>query len=62
MIESSITIVERYAAIESLMDLDGGSGKAEASGLRMNLQPVTVPLDNVVVTDDTLMSEAADAI
>ena len=44
------------------MDLDGGSGKAEASGLRMNLQPVTVPLDNVVVTDDTLMSEAADAI
>ena len=32
MIESSIAIVERYAAIESLMDLDGGSGKAEASG------------------------------
>jgi len=62
MLEPGIAIVERDPAIESLMDLYGGSGKAEASGLRMDLQPVTVPLDNVVVTDDTLMSEAADAI
>ena len=62
MLQPRITIVEGYAAIESLMDLDGGSGKAEAWGLRMNLQTVTFPLDNVVVTDDALMSEAADAI
>ena len=37
MLQPSIAIVERYAAIESLMDLDGGPGKAKAAGLRMNL-------------------------
>ena len=62
MLEPSIAIVERDAAIESLMDLDGGSGKAEAAGLRMNLQPAAVPLHDVVVADDALVSEAADAI
>lgn len=62
MIEPSIAIVEGYAAIESLMDVDGGSGKTEATGLRMDLQPLAIPLHDVVVADDTLVSEAADAV
>lgn len=44
------------------MDLDCGSGKAEAAGLWLNLQPLAAPLNDVVVADDTLVSEAADAI
>ena len=44
------------------MDLHGGSGKAEAAGLRMNLQPLPAPLHDIVVADDALVSEAADAI
>src|ERR1700722_5482507 len=43
------------------MDLHGGSGKTEAAGLGMNLQALTVPLHDVVVADDALVSEAADA-
>ncbi len=62
MLQPSIAIVERDPAIESLMDLHGGSGKAEAAGLRMNLQPLAAPLHDVVVADDVLVSEAADAI
>jgi len=43
------------------VDLDGGSGKTKASGLRMDLQPLAVPLHDVVLADDALVSEAADA-
>jgi hypothetical protein len=49
MIEPGIAIVERDTAIESLMDLDFGSGETEAAGLGMNLQPAAVPLHNVIV-------------
>ena len=62
MLKPGIAVVERDPAIESLMDLHGGSGKAEAAGLRMNLQPLAPPLHDVVVADDALVSEAADAI
>ena len=61
MIEPGIAIVERDTAIESLMDLDFGSGEAEAAGLGMNLQPAAVPLHNVIVADDAFMGEATDA-
>ena len=44
------------------MDLDFGSGEAEAAGLRMNLQPAAVPLHNVIVADDAFVSEATDAL
>jgi hypothetical protein len=62
MLQPGIAVVERDPAIESLMDLHGGSGKAEAAGLRMNLQPLAAPLHDVVVADDALVSEATDAI
>ena len=58
MLQPGVAVVERDAAIESLMDLHGGSGKAKAAGLRMNLQPVAAPLHDVVVADDALVSEA----
>ena len=62
MLEPGIAIVERDAAVESLMDLDFGSGETEAAGLRMNLQPAAVPLHNIIVADDAFMSEATDAL
>ena len=61
MIEPGIAIVERDTAIESLMDLDFGSGETEAAGLGMKLQPAAVPLHNVIVADDAFMGEATDA-
>src|SRR5579872_3359231 len=61
MLQPSFAIVERDAAIESLMNLHCGSGKTEAAGLCMNLQPLAAPLHDVVVADDALVSEAADA-
>jgi len=44
------------------MDLHGRSGEAEAAGLRMDLQPQAAPSHDVVVADNALVSEAADAI
>lgn len=61
MLEPSIAIVERDAAVEGAMDLYFGAGETEAARLGMNLQPLTVPLHNVVVADDALVGEAADA-
>src|SRR5579863_4813422 len=62
MLEPGIAVVERDAAIESLIDLHSGSGKTIATRLRMNLQAAAVPLHNVVVADDAFVGEAADAI
>jgi len=62
MLEPGIAVVERDAAIESLIDLHFGSGKTIATRLRMNLQAAAVPLHNVVVADDAFVGEAADAI
>src|SRR5579864_206256 len=62
MFKANIAVVERYSAIESLVDLHFGSGKAEAAWLGVNLQSLAAPLDNVVVADDALVSEATDAV
>ena len=62
MFKANIAVVERYSAIESLVDLHFGSGEAEAAWLGVNLQSLAAPLDNVVVADDALVSEATDAV
>src|ERR1700734_1214604 len=62
MLEPGVAIVEGEAAIESLIDLDLGSGEAEAARLRMDLQPLAVPLHDVVVANDAFVGEAADAV
>jgi hypothetical protein len=53
MFEASVAVVERDAAIESLIDLDFGPGEAEAA---------TLPLHDIVVADGTFVYEAADAV
>src|ERR1700740_409137 len=62
MVEPSVAVVERNAAVERLTDVHFGSGEAEAARLRMDLNSAAVPLHDVVVADDALVSKAADAL
>jgi hypothetical protein len=61
MMELGVAVVERDAAVESLIDLHFGSSETVAAGLRMDLQALAVPLHDIVVADDALMGEAADS-
>ena len=60
--QAGVAVVERNAAVESLIDVDFGSGKAEALALLGDLEALAVPLHDVVVADHALMNEAADAV
>jgi len=61
MFEPGIAMVERDAAVQGLIDLHFGSSETVAAGLRMDLQALAVPLHDIVVADDALVGEAADA-
>src|SRR5271169_601677 len=61
VLQASIAVVERNAAIESLIDMDFGSGKAKALSLPRDLEALSFPLHDVVVADHALVDEAADA-
>ena len=60
--EAGIAVVERDPSVESLVNLDFGTGKAEAPGLRGDLQAAPVPLHDVVVADDTFVGKTANAV
>ena len=62
MFQTGVAVVERDAAIESLIELDFGSRKAEAAGLLGDLKALAFPLHDVVVADDAFVNEAADAL
>src|SRR6516225_6457215 len=62
MFQTGIAVVERDAAIETFADLDFGAREAEAARLWRDLQSPSVPLHHVVVADDALVREAADAL
>ncbi len=62
MLQAGVAVVERDAPIERLIDVDFGTGKAKALALRRDLEALAVPLHDVVVTDQALMNEAADAV
>jgi hypothetical protein len=62
MMEPSVAVVERDAAVESLIDLHFGSSETVATRLRVDLEAAAVPLHNVVVADDAFVGEAADAL
>ena len=59
--QAGVAVIERNAPVQSLIDVDFGSGKAEALPLLRDLEALTLPLDNVVVADHALVNEAADA-
>ena len=62
VLQAGVAVIKRNAPVESLIDLNFGSGKAEALALLRDLETLALPLHDVVVADDALMNEAADAV
>src|SRR6202045_5561593 len=62
VMKAGVAVVERDVPVESLIDVDLGTGEAEALSLLWDLEALAVPLHDVVVADHALMNEAADAI
>src|SRR5712664_3862210 len=62
VLQAGVAVIERDAAVESLIEMDFGSGEAEALSLLGDLEALALPLHDVVVADHALMDEAADAV
>ena len=62
MFEAGLAVVERDPPVESLIELDLGSGEAEAPCLGRDLQAAALPLHDVVVADDAFVPERTDAV
>src|SRR5262244_953418 len=60
--QTCIAVVERDAAIESFADLNFGAREVETARLWGDLQSPSVPLHHVVVANDALVRETADAL
>ncbi len=56
-----VSIVDLDATSKRFAELDFGAGEAKALWLRRDLETAAVPLHNIVIADDALMDEAADA-
>jgi len=62
VLQAGVAIIERDAPVERLIDVDFRSREAEALALLRDLEALAFPLHDVVVTDDALVNEAADAV
>src|SRR5450631_4088873 len=62
VLQAGVGRIKRNPPVESLIDMDFGSGKVEALPLLRNLQALALPLHDVVVADHALVDEAADAL
>ncbi len=62
VLQTGFAVKQRDASVQGLIDLNFGAGKAEALALLRDLEALTLPLHDVVVTDHALMNEAADAV
>src|SRR5271165_1116459 len=62
VLQAGVAVVKGDAPVESLIDVDLGSGKAEALSLLGDLEALALPLHDVVVADHALMNEATDAV
>jgi hypothetical protein len=62
VLQAGVSVVERNPPIESLIDVNFSSGKAEALSLPRDLEALSSPLHDVVVADHALVDEAADAL
>jgi hypothetical protein len=60
--EARVAVVERDAAIESLIELDFCASEAEAAVLGRDLEAAALPLHDVVIADDAFVQERADAV
>src|ERR1022692_103389 len=62
VLQAGVAVEERDAPVESLIDVDFGSGKAETLALLRDLKTLAFPLHDVVVADHAFVDEAADAV
>src|SRR5882762_267257 len=62
VLQGGVAVVERDAAVESLVDLNFRAGEAETAGLLGDLEALALSLHDVVVADDAVVEEAADAV
>ncbi len=62
VLQAGVAVIERDAAIESLIEMDFGSGEAEALALLWDLEALALPLHDVVVADHAQVNEATDAV
>jgi hypothetical protein len=62
VLQAGVAVIDRDPPVQSFIDGNFGSGKAEASAVLGDLEALALPLDNVVVADHALVNEAADAI
>ena len=60
--EGSGFVVEGQMSFQGVVELHASAGEAEALWLGRDLQAAAVPLHDVVVADDALVDETADAI
>ena len=60
--EAGVAVVQGNAPAKILIDVHLGAGKTEAPSLLGNLETAAFPLHDVVVADDALVHEAADAL
>jgi hypothetical protein len=62
VLQSGVAVIKGDATVESLVEANFGSSKAEAAGLLGDLKALALPLHDVVVADHALMNEATDAV
>src|ERR1035437_6502234 len=62
VLQTGFAVKQGDASVKGLIDLNFGSGKAEALSLLRDLEALALPLHDVIVTDHALMNKAADAV
>jgi hypothetical protein len=62
VLQFGFSVVESDASVERVVEVDLGTGEAEAAALGRDLEATALPLHDVVVTDHTGMNETADAV
>ncbi len=61
MMKLAFSVVDLDASSKGFAELHLGTGEAEAFWLGRDLETAAVPLHDVVIADDALVDEAADA-
>ena len=62
VVEFGVLVVDGDVSFERLVELNLGTGEAEALGMGRDLKAESVPLHDVIVADDAFMVEAADTV
>src|SRR2546430_5590148 len=61
MMKLAVSVVDLDASSKGFAELHLGTGEAETFWLGRDLETAAVPLHDVVISDDALVDEAADA-